>query len=53
MCCVLGYAGQDLSRQEFEGYLLRTASRGPDDHRVLQTEFGWLGFGRLAIMGLT
>ena len=53
MCCVLGYAGHDLSRERFTELLLRTASRGPDDHRVLQTEFGWLGFGRLAIMGLT
>ena len=49
----MGYAGRDLSRQEFESYLLRTASRGPDDHRVVETEFGLLGFGRLAIMGLT
>jgi len=49
----MGYAGRDLSRQKFEEYLLRTASRGPDDHRVAQTEFGLLGFGRLAIMGLT
>ena len=53
MCCIMGYAGRDLSRQEFESYLLRTASRGPDDHRVVETEFGLLGFGRLAIMGLT
>ncbi len=53
MCCVMGYAGHDLTREQFTGYLLRTATRGPDDHRVLQTEFGFLGFGRLAIMGLT
>ena len=53
MCCVMGYAGHDLTREEFTAYLLRTASRGPDDHRVLETEFGFLGFGRLAIMGVT
>lgn len=53
MCCVMGYAGHDLTREEFTAYLLRTASRGPDDHRVLETEFGYLGFGRLAIMGVT
>ncbi len=53
MCCIMGYAGRDLSREQFEAYLLRTASRGPDDHRVAETEFGLLGFGRLAIMGLT
>lgn len=53
MCCVMGYAGHDLTREQFTAYLLRTASRGPDDHRVLETEFGFLGFGRLAIMGVT
>ncbi len=53
MCCVMGYAGKDITPAEFEGYLLRTHSRGPDEHRVLETEFGYLGFGRLAIMGLT
>ena len=53
MCCILGYAGHDLSEQAFAGYLLRAASRGPDDHRVEKTEFGLLGFARLAIMGLT
>lgn len=53
MCCVMGYAGHDLTREQFTEYLLRTATRGPDDHRVLETEFGFLGFGRLAIMGVT
>ncbi len=53
MCCVMGYAGHDMTREQFTAYLLRTASRGPDDHRVLETEFGFLGFGRLAIMGVT
>ena len=53
MCCVLGYVGQDLPKEKFTEYLLRTTSRGPDDQRVEKTEFGWLGFGRLAIMGLT
>ncbi len=53
MCCVMGYAGHDLSKEKFTEYLLRTASRGPDDQRVAETEFGLLGFGRLAIMGLT
>ena len=53
MCCVLGYAGHDLSKEKFTEYLMRTATRGPDDQRVAETEFGLLGFGRLAIMGLT
>ena len=53
MCCVMGYVGHDLPKEKFTEYLLRTTSRGPDDQRVEKTEFGWLGFGRLAIMGLT
>lgn len=53
MCCIMGYAGHDLPKETFTEYLLRTTSRGPDDKRVAETEFGLLGFGRLAIMGLT
>ena len=53
MCCIMGYAGRDLPKETFTEYLLRTTSRGPDDQRVAETEFGLLGFGRLAIMGLT
>ncbi len=53
MCCVMGYAGKDITAATFETYLLKTHTRGPDDHRVLETEFGYLGFGRLSIMGLS
>ena len=53
MCCIMGYAGHDLPKETFTEYLLRTTSRGPDDQRVAETEFGLLGFGRLATMGLT
>ena len=52
MCCIMGYAGHDLPKETFTEYLLRTTSRGPDNQRVAETEFGLLGFGRLAIMGL-
>ena len=45
--------GMICPKETFAEYLLRTASRGPDDQRVIETEFGLLGFGRLAIMGLT
>ena len=53
MCCVMGYTGHDLSAVKFKEYLLRTAMRGPDDQRVVEGPFGLMGFGRLAIMGLT
>ena len=53
MCCSMGYTGRDLPAAEFRKYLLRTVSRGPDDQRVIEGPFGLMGFGRLAIMGLT
>lgn len=53
MCCLMGYAGTDLSASEFETHLLKTHTRGPDDHRIIQTSGCTLGFGRLAIMGLS
>ena len=53
MCCIMGYAGRDLPKETFTEYLLRTTSRGPDDQRVAETEFGLLGLAVLAIMGLT
>ena len=53
MCGILGYLGQDMTKEQFEGYLARTRDRGPDDSRVVETSFGLLGFNRLAIMGLT
>ena len=53
MCCIIGYLGKDIPREAFASYLLRARLRGPDDQRVRETPFGLLGFGRLAIMGLT
>ena len=54
MCSIMGYAGTDLSEQQFKEALAQTTSRGPDDSRVIRTENGgFLGFNRLSIMGLT
>lgn len=53
MCSIMGYLGKDLPKETFTECLLRTKERGPDDWRVEETPFGWLGFARLAIMGLT
>ena len=52
MCSILGYIGKDLSKQEIQEALLKTIKRGPDAQKVIETEFGYLGFARLAIMGL-
>lgn len=53
MCSILCYAGKDVTKETMEGYLLKTKMRGPDAQQVVETEFGYLGFARLAIMGLT
>ena len=54
MCTVLAYFGTYLSREEFESYLARTQERGPDDSKtVALPQGGFLGFQRLAIMGLS
>lgn len=54
MCTVLAYFGTDLSREEFDAYLARTQERGPDDSKIVALPHGgFLGFQRLAIMGLT
>lgn len=52
MCSILGYAGKDLTKEEVEKSLYKTVKRGPDGQRVIETDFGFLGFARLAIMGL-
>ena len=46
----MAYTGGDLSAEAFEQRMLRTASRGPDAHRMVEVGGGRLGFGRLAIM---
>lgn len=53
MCSILGYVGKDLSKQQIEEALLKTIKRGPDANQVMETEFGYFGFARLAIMGLS
>ena len=53
MCSILGYVGKDLLKEEIESALLKTIKRGPDAQNVTEAEFGYLGFARLAIMGLS
>ncbi len=54
MCTVLAYFGSDMTREQFDQYLARTQERGPDDSKTAELpEEGFLGFQRLAIMGLT
>ncbi len=53
MCSILGFCGNGAEYADVKEALLKTASRGPDDSRIINTGNGWLGFNRLSIMGLT
>ena len=53
MCSIMGFCGSDADYEVFKKCLERTASRGPDDSRIVDTGSGFLGFNRLAIMGLS
>ena len=53
MCSIMGYCGSSADLELFKQGFERTISRGPDDSRIIDTGNGFLGFHRLAIMGLT
>jgi len=53
MCSILGFCGKDAAYEEIRDALSKTASRGPDASRIIDTGNGYLGFNRLSIMGLT
>ena len=53
MCSIMGYCSSDANYKSFCEGFMKTQSRGPDDSRILDTEKGFLGFHRLAIMGMT
>lgn len=52
MCSIMGYCSQSAAYDTFLKGFDATISRGPDDSRVIDTGNGYLGFHRLAIMGL-
>ncbi len=53
MCAIMGFSTKTLKQEDFQPCFDRTATRGPDMSRVIETPSGWLCFHRLAIMGLT
>ncbi len=53
MCSILGYCGPSAEENKVKDMMALTISRGPDDTRTLAVGNGYLGFNRLAIMGLT
>ncbi len=52
MCSIMGFEHQVLKEDEIREFFDRTVSRGPDMSRTESIGRGWLGFHRLAIMGL-
>ena len=52
MCSIMGYCSRSAAFDIFMKGFEKTVSRGPDDTRVVQIGGGFLGFHRLAIMGL-
>ena len=52
MCSIMGYCGECKDIEAFQSAMAKTASRGPDDMRIMNLGVGVLGFQRLSIMGL-
>ncbi len=53
MCSILAYCGTAENTEEVWQALKKTASRGPDLSRLVDTGNGLMGFNRLTIMGLS
>ncbi len=52
MCSIIGFARRSIPLNQAMDCFNRTKSRGPDMTRFEEAGSGWLGFHRLAIMGL-
>jgi asparagine synthase (glutamine-hydrolysing) len=52
MCSILGLTSKPVTKEELMPFFDETISRGPDMSRLVETPSGFLGFHRLAIMGL-
>ena len=52
MCSILGVDSKSILIEDLLNFFSRSESRGPDMSRMIETETGYLGFHRLAIMGL-
>lgn len=53
MCSIIGFTSSQLTAEAARPFFDRTLSRGPDQTRMEPAGSGYLGFHRLAIMGLT
>lgn len=53
MCSIIGYEGKDVSLQTIDAAFSQTFMRGPDARCIQTLAGGYIGFNRLAIMGLS
>ncbi len=53
MCSIIGFSKRSIPLELAKKGFDETVSRGPDMSRFVEAGEGWLGFHRLAIMGLT
>jgi asparagine synthase (glutamine-hydrolysing) len=53
MCSILTTSQKSIPLARLEECFDRTIPRGPDMTRLVETPIGYMGFHRLAIMGLT
>lgn len=53
MCAIIGFTTKKIEKAALMAEFEKTIKRGPDMSRVIETKGGWLGFHRLAIMGLS
>ena len=53
MCSIIGFTKRSIPLELAQKGFEETVSRGPDMSRFVEAGEGWLGFHRLAIMGLT
>lgn len=52
MCSIFTVLSESVPREKLQQCFEETVSRGPDMSRLVKLPFGWMGFHRLAIMGL-
>ncbi len=53
MCSIMGMSKKNITMEAFQNNFAETTSRGPDMEQVIEIGDCYLGFQRLAIMGLT
>ena len=53
MCSIIAYEGRDISLQQLDEAFSRSYMRGPDARCIQTLAGGYIGFNRLAIMGLS